>query len=80
MLSRPLTVSSHNFILTYLLVKSYAMKDGYNVSANNELVALGLSNLVGSLFGGYTASGALSRSKVNKTAGIYTRHALHGLC
>lgn len=37
--------------------KVFASRHRYNVSPNRELVAYGMSNIVGSLFGGYPAFG-----------------------
>lgn len=44
-----------------------------NVSANRELVALGLANLVGSLFEALPSFGGYGRSKINKMSGARTQ-------
>jgi MFS superfamily sulfate permease-like transporter len=70
---------SHGLILrlsfwqTFVVAKHYAQQAGEVISPNRELVALGLSNVFGSLFGAYPASGSLSRSKVNHDAGMMMR-------
>ncbi len=44
----------------------------YEVDANQELVALGISNIVGSLFQSYPTTGGFSRTAVNDQAGAKT--------
>ena len=44
----------------------------YEVNANQELVALGASNIVGSLFQSYPTTGGFSRTAVNDQAGAKT--------
>jgi SulP family sulfate permease len=44
----------------------------YEVKANKELIALGLSNMIGSLFSTFPVSGGFSRTAVNDQAGAKT--------
>lgn len=44
----------------------------YKVDANQELIALGLSNIVGSIFKSYPATGGFSRTAVNNQSGAKT--------
>ncbi len=44
----------------------------YELDANQELIALGASNMVGSLFQSYPTTGGLSRTAVNDQAGART--------
>lgn len=44
----------------------------YEVDANQELIALGTSNIVGSLFQSYPITGGLSRTAINDQAGAKT--------
>lgn len=44
----------------------------YEVDANQELVALGMSNIIGSFFQSYPVSGGFGRSAVNDQAGAKT--------
>ena len=46
-----------------------AKQDEYRISPNQELVALGLSNIVGSLFQSYPSTSSFSRSAINEEAG-----------
>jgi SulP family sulfate permease len=46
--------------------------DDYEVDANQELIALGSANIVGSLFQSYPTTGGFSRTAVNDQAGAKT--------
>ncbi|MGV6832269.1 MAG: SulP family inorganic anion transporter [bacterium] len=46
--------------------------DDYEVDANQELIALGTTNIVGSLFQSYPTTGGFSRTAVNDQAGAKT--------
>lgn len=46
--------------------------DDYEVDANQELIALGTSNIIGSLFQSYPTTGGFSRTAVNEQAGAKT--------
>lgn len=50
--------------------------DAYKIRPNQELVALGISNVVGSFFSSYVVTGGFSRSAVNEDAGAKTGLAL----
>lgn len=64
------------FLLAYIetvsAAKSLAQKNGYEIDAGQELLALGVANLVTSLGQGYPVSGGLSQSAVNEKAGAKT--------
>lgn len=47
-------------------------QENYQVDANQELVALGTSNIVGSFFQSYPTTGGFSRTAVNNQAGAHT--------
>jgi len=57
--------------------KNLASKNGYEVEAGQEMLALGLANLVGSFFSCYPVTGSFSRSAVNDSTGA--RSQLSGL-
>ena len=46
-----------------------AKQDEYRIRPNQELVALGLSNIVGSVFQSYPSTSSFSRSAINEEAG-----------
>ncbi|KAI9098695.1 sulfate transporter family-domain-containing protein [Phlyctochytrium arcticum] len=68
-------ISVIGFVESIVVAKTYATKHSYSVSPNRELVAIGVSNIVGSLFGAYPAFGSLGRSAVNNAAGAVTQVA-----
>ncbi|XP_069592438.1 solute carrier family 26 member 6-like isoform X2 [Ranitomeya imitator] len=57
------------YAFTVSLVKMFAVKHGYNVDSNQELIALGISNSVGSFFQCFTIGTAMSRSLVQENTG-----------
>jgi SulP family sulfate permease len=64
------------FLLAYIeavsAAKTLAQKNGYDIDARQELLALGVTNLVTSLGHGYPVTGGLSQSAVNEKAGAKT--------
>jgi sulfate permease, SulP family len=64
------------FLLAYIesvsAAKTLAQKNGYEINAHQELLALGLANLATSLGNGYPVSGGLSQSAVNDEGGAKT--------
>jgi len=47
-------------------------QDDYEIDANQELIALGTSNIIGSLFQSYPTTGGFSRTAINDQAGAKT--------
>jgi high affinity sulfate transporter 1 len=68
------------FLLAYIesvsAAKTLAQKNGYDIDARQELLALGMANLATSLTQGYPVSGGLSQSAVNEKAGAKTPFSL----
>jgi SulP family sulfate permease len=64
-------------LLTYtegiLLARAFAAKNGYEVSANQELIALGMADLGAGLFQGFSITGSQSRTTINDVAGGQTQ-------
>ena len=64
------------FLLAYIetvsAAKALAQKNGYDIDARQELLALGVANLATSFGQGYPVSGGLSQSAVNEQAGAKT--------
>lgn len=60
-------------LLTYtegiLLARAFAAKNGYEVSPNQELTALGVADVVTGLFQGFSVTGSQSRTTINDAAG-----------
>ncbi|VDL93363.1 unnamed protein product [Schistocephalus solidus] len=65
------------FAISASLVKLYATEYGYDVLYNQELVALGLSNIFGSFFQCIASCGALARSAVVVSVGMVSQFYLH---
>ncbi|CAJ1393429.1 unnamed protein product [Effrenium voratum] len=53
--------------------KNLAAKHGYELEPGQELLALGLANVVGALFSSYPVTGSFSRSAVNNATGAVTQ-------
>ncbi|KAI8892597.1 sulfate transporter family-domain-containing protein [Globomyces pollinis-pini] len=66
-------ISVIGFVESIVVAKTYASKHQYAVSPNRELVAMGVGNIVSSLFGCFPAFGSLGRSAVNDAAGSKTQ-------
>jgi sulfate permease, SulP family len=52
--------------------RALAARGGYRIDGNQEFIGQGLSNLAGSFFSGYVATGSFNRSGVNFAAGART--------
>ncbi|XP_061668081.1 solute carrier family 26 member 6-like isoform X2 [Syngnathoides biaculeatus] len=63
------------YAITISLGKTFALKHGYKVDSNQELVALGLSNTVGGCFQCYSVTCSMSRSLVQESTGGKTQVA-----
>jgi len=66
-------------LLTYtegiLLARAFAAKNGYDVNPNQELTALGLSDVCAGLFQGFSVTGSQARTTINDSAGGKTQMA-----
>ena len=68
-----LTIAVVAFMEAYSVAKAVeSKKRNYKVSPNQELIALGAANVVGSLFQSYPVTGGFSRTAVNEQAGAQT--------
>jgi sodium-independent sulfate anion transporter 11 len=54
------------------VVKAYGRINGYKPNDNQEFLALGVSNLLGSFVGAYPATGSFSRSAIKSQSGVRT--------
>jgi SulP family sulfate permease len=66
-------------LLTYtegiLLARAFAAKNGYEVSPNQELTALGVADVCTGLFQGFSVTGSQARTTINDSAGGKTQVA-----
>ena len=65
-------ISIIGFMESMIAAKSFASVKGYAISRNRELVALGLTNIIGSFFGCLPVYGSLARSMIAHKAGVET--------
>ncbi len=72
LLPAAITLALVQFMKNVSLARVFATRHGYTIDANRELVGVGASNFLGSLFQGIPASGSFSRSAVNDQAGAKT--------
>ncbi|XP_068611464.1 prestin [Brachionichthys hirsutus] len=63
------------FSMAISLAKIFALKYGYNVDGNQELIAIGLCNFISSFFQTFTISCSMSRSLVQESTGGKTQIA-----
>jgi SulP family sulfate permease len=68
------------FLLAYVegisVARTFAQKHGYEINADQELLALGAVNLASGLAHGYPLAGGMSQSAVNEKGGAQTPLAL----
>jgi len=77
LLPTALAISFMSYIASYAVAKTIRNQHkNYKISANQELIALGLSNIVGAFFLSFPVTGGFSRSAVNDEAGAKTGVAL----
>ncbi len=67
-----LTISLVGFMESIAVAKKYAGQYRYEVSADKELVGLGLANVAGAFTQSYPVTGGFSRTAVNAQAGAKT--------
>ncbi|XP_037551735.1 prestin [Nematolebias whitei] len=63
------------FSMNISLAKIFALKHGYSVDGNQELIALGLCNFIGSFFQTFAITSSMSRSLVQESTGGKTQIA-----
>jgi SulP family sulfate permease len=54
------------------IARAMSVRSGQHLDGNQEFIGQGLSNIIGSFFSGYVATGSFNRSGVNYTAGAKT--------
>ncbi|XP_066128283.1 chloride anion exchanger isoform X1 [Saccopteryx bilineata] len=63
------------FAVAFSVASVYSLKHDYPIDGNQELIALGLSNIVTGSFRGFASSTALSRSAIQESTGGKTQVA-----
>lgn len=75
LLPTAIAIALVGFMESISVAKSFARANKYEVDPDRELVALGLANVGGSVFGAYPVTGGFSRTAVNAQAGATTNVA-----
>ncbi|KAI1289834.1 Prestin [Halotydeus destructor] len=70
---RSIPLAAVGYTITLSVGKLFGAKHGYTVNANQELVALGATNLVGSVFGCIPSAASLPRSAIQENCGGKTQ-------
>jgi len=52
--------------------KSFGRVNGYKINPNQELIAIGVTNTIGTVFGAYPATGSFSRTALKSKSGVRT--------
>ncbi|KAF5358352.1 hypothetical protein D9756_001890 [Leucocoprinus leucothites] len=60
------------FLEHIAISKSFGRLNGYKINPNQELIAIGVANTIGSCFGAYPATGSFSRSALKSKSGVRT--------
>jgi high affinity sulfate transporter 1 len=75
-----LAVALACFLLSYVesisVARTFSLKHGYPISADQELLALGVANFAAGVGQGYPLAGGMSQSAVNEKGGAQTPMAL----
>ncbi|KAH8107156.1 sulfate permease [Cristinia sonorae] len=69
-LASELPVATIILLLEHIAIsKSFGRANGYKINPNQELIAIGVTNTIGTLFGAYPATGSFSRSALQSKSG-----------
>jgi len=60
------------FIQHILYCLAFGRLNGYKINPNQELIAIGVTNVVGSFLGAYPATGSFSRTALKSKSGVRT--------
>lgn len=72
-LSSQLPVATIILVLEHIAIsKSFGRINGYKINPNQELIAIGVTNTVGTCFAAYPATGSFSRSALKSKSGVRT--------
>lgn len=54
------------------IAKSFGRLNGYSTNTNQEIIAMGVTNTLGSFLGAFSATGSFSRSSIKSRSGVKT--------
>lgn len=75
LLTDAIAIAVVGFSIAISLAKTFALKHGYSVDGNQELIALGLCNFISSFFHTFVVTASMSRSLVQESTGGHTEIA-----
>jgi high affinity sulfate transporter 1 len=73
LLAGALAITLVSFADTSVLSRTFALRGGYEVDQNQEIIALGAANVASGLFQGFSISSSSSRTPVAESAGSKTQ-------
>ena len=73
LLAGAIAITLVSFADTSVLSRTFALRGGYKVDQNQEIIALGSANLAAGLFQGFSISSSSSRTPVAESAGAKTQ-------
>ena len=59
-------------ILILSMILAFGRVNNYKINPNQELIAIGVTNTIGTVFGAYPATGSFSRSALKSKSGVRT--------
>lgn len=68
-----LPIAIIGFAMTVSLAEIFGKKHGYPVRANQEMIAIGMGNLIPSFFYSFTTSAALTKTLLKESTGCFTQ-------
>ncbi|KAE9410740.1 sulfate permease [Gymnopus androsaceus JB14] len=72
-LASDLPIATIILLLEHIAIsKSFGRVNNYKIDPNQELIAIGVTNTIGSCFGAYPATGSFSRSALKSKSGVRT--------
>ncbi|KAF9994355.1 hypothetical protein BGZ80_010752 [Entomortierella chlamydospora] len=60
------------YVMSFSIAKQFGKRYGYKVDPNQEMLALGLASMGGSIFSGYACTGSLTRTAILSQSGAKT--------
>ncbi|KAK3821252.1 MAG: sulfate transporter family-domain-containing protein [Benniella sp.] len=72
MIQPALLISVIIYVMSFSIAKQFGKRYGYKVDANQEMLALGVASMGGSIFGGYACCGSLTRTAILSQSGART--------
>lgn len=72
-LASQLPVATIILVLEHIAIsRSFGRVNNYKINPNQEFIAIGVTNTIGTLFGAYPATGSFSRSALSSKSGVRT--------